>query len=335
MSQTPLKARARQLSMLTMPVLALTAVLHGNAPDTTVAHGCALDGPQGTEHSYTITGRVRPFLVWLGRHEVGNAWFRASAPGADARRLELLIGTDPDRAPMRINRWGYIVETVCGPTAALLGIMTQSDEETVEQASAAVASNTRTHSYQAIRTTIRQETAQSDLLRLAAPSSVTYRDVDAVLRQLPATGTRKHVTVPKGTESGFLGALTGLMRDSADRYATSGRPPGRAHRVYLHDGRLYDLTMQSSQLVSDLRAGPHAYGRAIESEVEIKNTLTGSTTEFRIAYGVSGADRAVPIRVVYRPRWWLELELTRDAAAKESRGPGGEESRGHGAKGRS
>jgi len=48
-------------------------------------------------------------LFWIGRSNVGDAVVaRAAAP--HEARYSLLIGSDPNRAPRRINRWGYLEE---------------------------------------------------------------------------------------------------------------------------------------------------------------------------------------------------------------------------------
>src|SRR5688572_11495228 len=85
---------------------------------------------------YTVTGRVKLLLVWTGRRDVGAARFVRSDDGERSRRLELLVGTDPDRAPRRLNRWGYVAETSCAAGADVTGIMTESNEQSIEQAEA-------------------------------------------------------------------------------------------------------------------------------------------------------------------------------------------------------
>src|SRR6059036_364884 len=89
-------------------------------------------------HHYTIAARVRPLVVfWISRTGVGDAVVtRRRAPGE--AHYSLLIGSDPNRAPLHINRWGYIEEEIHGAEARLLGLMTESDEESIEQAEANV-----------------------------------------------------------------------------------------------------------------------------------------------------------------------------------------------------
>ncbi len=85
-------------------------------------------------YHYSVAARIRPLLVfWVSRSGVGDAVVtRQRAPGET--RYSLLIGSDPERAPRRINRWGYIEEKIRGEEAQLVGLMTQSEEDSLEQA---------------------------------------------------------------------------------------------------------------------------------------------------------------------------------------------------------
>ena len=116
----------------------------------------ALNGrvPVAQERAYHVNAKVRPLLFWIGRDNVGEAritW----REGLDGRRaLELLIGSDPSRAPRRINRWGFIVEELHGENAEVLGVMSESNEETIEEAEAQIARDAGVSTFRAARTTI-------------------------------------------------------------------------------------------------------------------------------------------------------------------------------------
>src|SRR5579871_3736560 len=87
------------------------------------------------DRPYAVSGRVRLLLFWTGLREVGDARITWTGATSGQRGFELLIGTDPDRAPRRLNRWGYEAEKLCDDgSATLLGVMTQADEQTVDEA---------------------------------------------------------------------------------------------------------------------------------------------------------------------------------------------------------
>src|SRR5262249_16162329 len=87
-------------------------------------------------HHYAIDARVRPLLLfWISRHDIGDAVVLKRQAPSEAG-YSLLIGSDPERAPRRINRWGYIDEQIRGNEATLIGLMTESDEDSIDQAEA-------------------------------------------------------------------------------------------------------------------------------------------------------------------------------------------------------
>jgi hypothetical protein len=53
----------------------------------------------------------------------------------------------------------------------------------------------------------------------------------------------------------------------------------------------------------------------IRAKLETKNTVTGKETSFRLEYGTEGDLKAVPLRIVFRPKWWFEAELLLDEQA--------------------
>ncbi len=62
---------------------------------------------------YTVNAKVRLMpLVWIGRDNIGGARITRRHDASGRRTFELLVGSDPDRAPRRINRWGFIRESL-------------------------------------------------------------------------------------------------------------------------------------------------------------------------------------------------------------------------------
>ena len=91
--------------------------------------------PVVAEHRYTVTARIRPLLLfWISRDNVGEAVLRWRAGAQNHLGFELLIGSDPERAPRHVNQWGYIAEEVTPGAATLLGVMKDSDDKTLEEA---------------------------------------------------------------------------------------------------------------------------------------------------------------------------------------------------------
>lgn len=262
-------------------------------------------------HHYSVAARVRPLLVfWIGRSGVGEAIVtRRLSPGEAT--YALLIGSDPDRAPRRINRWGYIKEEIRGTEARLVGLMTESDEESIEQAEANLKIQAQgDHPFKIIRATVSGEQAQSVVTSIGAPHDYSYRQLQTVLdlaRRESSEGRPRTIRLPPGTRPGFLAALADAMR----------MPVGPIPYVYY--GRIYELRQTSARAIPDLRIGQASYGRAIAADFTVTSTYDGEQTRFSMTYGTEGRFAQVPLTVSYRPRWWMEVNLTvddaRDAAA--------------------
>ncbi|MBM3770324.1 MAG: hypothetical protein FJW27_03380 [Acidimicrobiia bacterium] len=57
---------------------------------------------------YRMAGRIRPLLFWFGKDDVGFARITWRSADEGCRAYELLVGTDPNRAPRGLNKWGFI-----------------------------------------------------------------------------------------------------------------------------------------------------------------------------------------------------------------------------------
>jgi hypothetical protein len=260
-------------------------------------------------HHYSITARVRPLVMfWITRRDIGDAvTSRSVSPGEV--RYSLLIGSDPNRTPLRINRWGYLEEQIRGADARLVGVMTESDEQSLEQAQANIRRQSGgSHTFTAINTHIDGEQAHSRVTSFSAPENYTFRQWPVVLglvtdRQ-PSSGTSRVVALPPGARPGFLAALSDVIHD-----------PSLARILYAHYGRVYELRRTRVRTVSNLRIGEKTYGRAIAADFVIVNTHNGEETHFSLTYGTEGVFADVPLQAVFQPRWWMQIELTLDDQA--------------------
>jgi hypothetical protein len=298
--------RLARAALITVLVLRVADASGAGAPD----RACGEPGPLAA-HRYTLNVRVRPFLVWIGRRDVGVARIAWTRQPADVRRYELLIGSDPLKTPLRLNRWGYLAETVCSGTASVVGVMTETRERSLEKAAVAGEANGQ-HAFTAIRASTAAGEASVTTTRFLLVDDVTYRDVEVLLsRPIPEPAKVRRVRLPEGTRPGFMTALAELLQDGVaqaeapDRRAT--RP--NASRVYTYNAEVYDLVLRSSRPVAAAARDRHPGAWPVESEFELRNRSTRHTTTFRITYGTRGAMAGVPLRLVYRPTWWFEAEL--------------------------
>jgi hypothetical protein len=263
--------------------------------------------PVVAEHRYRMLARVRPLLFWISRDNVGGARIQWLGDGEGGRGFELLIGSDPERAPRRINRWGYIVEEVRGSQSRTLGVMTQTREESIEDAKTQVgreASGLRV--FKVIRANTEDGKATSGVSTLNT-NDFTYRDLDLFLSHLDdnSLGTSvKVVDVPAGTRPGFLLALADLIHQ-----------PDLKSVPYVHNGRFHQLSRKGSISVSMPVKGLDVTTLR-SARFETENRTTRERTAFDITYGTTGDLAGVPVHILFQPKWWFQVELFLDEAAK-------------------
>jgi hypothetical protein len=172
-------------------------------------------------------------------------------------------------------------------------------------------------------------------MHLLLADDFTFRDVDLLLRQLPQKGTAtRQIRVPNGTEPGFLFALKGLLHHSVENHlrmgdANTGR---QTCRRFVYAGSLFELTLRKSRLLPQATVNGRSYHAVLESEFETRNTTTREASSFSITYGSQPPITEVPIRIVYRPRWWFEAELLLVSEPEAAEAAGRETTWNHGSK---
>jgi hypothetical protein len=297
-------------SLLATPGIGQSPHQAPGAPDT--SGKTTTTSSRKIERYYTMKASVRPLLFWISRNGVGGGRIAWIEEEDGAKGLELLIGSDPARAPRAINRWGYISERVSGPSAELIGVMTQSDEQSIDQADAATNKPPNTYTYKTIHCRLKGGEAQSMVTLLYLTEVFTYKNYEALLGRIPKTGAKvRQLQVPKGVDSGFLFSIKAMLHNTVESYKQlkGSRSECSAQRQYVYNASLFSLSMVSSKFKGTIVANGRTYPGIIESRFEARNTRTGKTSRFIIGYGTEGSISEVPVRIVYQPRWWLQAEL--------------------------
>lgn len=162
--------------------------------------------PVVAEHKYRMLAKVRPLLFWISKDDVGGARIRWRGNDEGSFGLDLLIGSDPLRAPRKINRWGYIAEQVRGSDARVIGVMKQSNEQSVKEAESQLEREGRGgYVYRAIQGTATQHEARAGVTTVRVVHDLTFRDIDPLLTLVSATGENgehRSVSLPSGTRPG-------------------------------------------------------------------------------------------------------------------------------------
>lgn len=296
-------------------LLAGVRIAGAAAPDFTPIAGAAPGScrplPVAIQHRYRMAAKVRPLLFWIGRDNVGEAqavWRRGADDGLG---YELLIGSDPTRAPMKINRWGYIAEQIQGSEACLLGVMKQSNEESIEEAKSQLASEGQDGRYvfKAIRAVATPDEARAGVTTVNVPRDLTLHDLPALLDIVTgeSRGTpMRSVNLPSGTRPGFLVALAEIIHKNVEGHRQSASAASRSAGpvTFVYNGTLHDLTLRRSELLREWSAGTRKSTEVVRANFESRNRKTGEKTKFELVYGTVGPLAEIPLHATYQARWW-------------------------------
>jgi hypothetical protein len=264
--------------------------------------------------TYRMSGRIRPLLIWMGKDDVGLARVTWRVDEEGRRGYELLIGTDPARAPRGLNRWGFVSEQMTVEGGDLLALMTGAVVGSFAEAKADTASARQAAHLRVMRGRIAHGLAEGRVVQLGFDRAPTVHDLDAVLMRLhydEAAGNPAQARARSGSRPGLLTALADVV-DRLGPIARDGRAPlDRATDpavpyVFGRDG--YELHVRGSRTTWAERPG-RARARAIETEFEIVTAATGARTRFEMTTGLDGDLAGVPLTVRWQPRWWLEVGL--------------------------
>jgi hypothetical protein len=273
--------------------------------------------PVVAEHRYRIAAKIRPLLLfWIGKDDVGGARIRWRKGENDARGYDALIGSDPTRAPRKINRWGFILEETGPAGASIVGIMKKSDDETLDEAKSRVAAEAKGGVvFKMIQSAVSQTEAVSRLTVSTVARDYSYRELDAivdVLTKETAPPKIQKTPVPPGGRTGLLSAVTELLHDGVDTVKRTGKAPGRKGLGYVYYAKQYDLTRVSSSVERNATYGGVAYPALLKSEFEVRARTESWTEGFTIVCGLDGSLAEIPVFMTYQPRWWFKVDMVLD-----------------------
>jgi hypothetical protein len=265
-------------------------------------------GEVSRDRRYQVDGRARPFLFWIRKSNIGDGrltWRR----GRDGTiGYELLVGSDPARTPRHINRWGYLREESGADGAVAFGVMSQSDEQSVEEADKSTSRTDGVHAFKALRQVLTGSQAQVIISDVHVQKDLTYADLEMLLSAVPAAPSKtKTVAMATWNSPGFLTAAASLMEEGRTA-AGKGSHAQHLVRTYPYNGQLYELELRSADRIDNHTREGRSFGPAMRGRFRVLNRRTGEETPFAVVYGIEGDLTGVPLLISWRPRWWLEIE---------------------------
>jgi hypothetical protein len=291
-------------------VLALAGTAGGGAAELTPDGRAA--APVTAERRYRLSAAIRPLLFWIGRGNVGGAKVVWRADGDGRRGYELLLGSDPGRAPRNINRWGWAREDAGPSGATMLGVMNRSEDDNLDQAKASLGRGNDGYLFKLNRARFENGVARAEAISVWAPEDYTFRQLDDLLRFVDETKPTPRVrsgALPPGTRPGLLTALADLVQAGVVAARTPGDEGPHPRTVqYTFNAGVYDLAITSWERVEKARYGIRTYEKLVRLDFESRNREKGTTERFAFACGTEGHLAEVPVFVRYQPKWWFKVE---------------------------
>ena len=264
-------------------------------------------------HTYRMSGRVRALLLWVGRDDVGSGiirW-RGNPSGDGGSGYELLIGSDPLRAPGGLNKWGYLAEQAQDGDYDVVGVISKSAEEGLRDVKSGLAGTPSGRPFDTIRGRVNSRHAFARVTTVEASSTVTYREAQTVLALTlgDAAAAIKQIDRPSGVRPGFLASVAEIIRASVAR-AARGQPSGPVALRYVYGDRVYDLRLLEAVPIARFVRGAQSFEHVMRARFETGLAGARSGSRFELVYGTAGPLAEIPIVISYQPKWWLQVELT-------------------------
>lgn len=296
-------------------------------------------------YHYRMKGSVRLLLFWVGKDDVGGGHIAFSTmpdPGGHASLVasEVVFGSNPKRVPGKINRWGYGVEVArrgftekgdssCLQASVFEGFIRHSSEESLSQVRQADNTEKSRNQfwYDAIVSRVFPEEASAEIWKFVMNSDFDYSNLSPVqsayaLRRQEKPADRQQVLDVQGrTYSEPLGFLT-AVRELMHKVSAEARPDaaaGKHRRGYAYNAQGYYLTIVKLRPVrpADLHAATtgsavldaDSLNSIVAAEFEIMKHGSRQPRRFALWFARRGNLREVPLKIIDKPRWWLQVEL--------------------------
>lgn len=301
------------------------------------ALGWVRNSPQHfVEYNYIMTARVRLLFFWAGKDDVGGGYIRRGVSSGDRSMdfIQVLFGSDPQKAPRAINRWGAGTEVswhkVLASAAssedvtasAFFGFMKSSQGKSVGEMQSELAREKERgeHAFTGILSRVESSRAVSLVVPLLSDTDYNLHDydrVEPVMLERLAGSQRPLRTLDDSSRcersAGFLATLAELMDAALQAQAAP------LSRCYIYDAQENTLSLDKATPVESLDVllrGPNnvvllntTHKHLLQLDFTSSHTSTGKKVYFTVYEGTRGALRGVPVQICYQPNWWFQVIL--------------------------
>lgn len=297
---------------------------------------------------YRLRGEIRPLLFWIGRNDVGGGRITIrhahSSPVRWREEIEVLFGSDAERIPRRINRWGYgwersdwIQDTPAAEPRLLAtefqGFMRHSVESSIKEVVPEPGRAGITRAFDVTRSVVMPKRARQERWIFTDAEDFNFRHPARLLAKYRTCLATAPIEVEEfsnrqRTYSEPYGFLTALSRLTAQVINAYRKSPDELRRMqpsltFAFNATPYRLEVISIRPAASFRAryGALRHGDVAAIEFRCLNTVRNTRTDFALWTPLAGDLKGLPLRVVLQPRWWLRLQLDLDPDGQGSQRP--------------
>lgn len=288
------------------------------------------------QYDYLMTARVHLLLFWAGKDDVGGGYIRRGVSEKDPRMefIQVLFGSDPEKAPRAINRWGAGTEVSWHKdsagaahaddvtASAFFGFMKSSEGKSASQMQAELEREKQQglHAFTGILSRVESSRALSLVVPLQSGTDFSLRDYDraAPLMLENLANSKRPVHLLQAPQrclrsAEFLATVAELIDSAVER----SKAP--LSRCYVYNAQENTLVLEKVTPVASLAVRLHGpnnvarlvttYQNLLQLEFISIHKLSGNKSSFTIYIGTEGAQRGVPVQICYQPNWWFQIVL--------------------------
>ena len=288
------------------------------------------------QYDYVMTARVHLIFFWAGKDDVGGGYIRRAVSSADPHEefFQVLFGSDPEKAPRAINRWGAGTEIAWHKNAAtfttaqddvaasaFFGFMKSSRGKSVGEMQNELKKENEQglHAFTGILSRVEPARAISTVVPLQSATDYTLHQYDTA-----APVMLDHIQNSDGPvrslaqrdcarAAAFMATVAEFIEASLEG-ATAPQS-----RCYVHDAQENTLTLEKVERLPNLSVQVQTARKTPLLDVTHHDLLqldfvsthkkTGKQVNFTVITGTKGPLRAVPVQIRYQPNWWFQVVL--------------------------
>lgn len=288
------------------------------------------------QYDYIMTAKLRLLFFWASKDDVGGGYVRRGVSAEEPRLefIQLLFGSDPEKAPRAINRWGAGTEVSwhkepISPahsedvtSSAFFGFMKSSRGKSASEMQSELEREKKQglHDFTGILSRVEPTRAFSLVVPLESDTDFNLHDYDRAeplmlerLSESPRPVKSLEIATRCSRAAGFLATIAELLDDALE---------GRAapiSRCYVYDAQENTLELQKISPMDSLAVRLNGPNNTVLLDAKHKNLLqldfvsthklTSKKVYFTIYTGTQGALRGVPVQICYQPNWWFQVVL--------------------------